>query len=227
MWSRLTREPGVLRLRNGLRYWIRPQASDRASITEILMLSPYSLPPNGSVVVDIGANIGAWSIPASRLAKVVYAVEPIAGNFDMLARNCELNEAANVIPIQLAISHTSGPAEMSVNGVMSSLVWCQPGKEMESVTTLSLDRLLDQYRIERVDFLKMDCEGAEWEILLNAPASLFERIGRMELEYHVVKGMQPKLLLDRLEGVGFRTSVSGDCSTGIIKAARPPGAGGV
>ena len=218
--SRFYRKPGVLRLRNGTRFWIRPRSSDRASITEIHLSQPYSFPQTKGLVIDIGANIGAFTIPASRRSRVVYAIEPIASNYQVLCQNCELNQAHNVISECIAISDEDGIAEISVNGVMSSLHWHHPGTEMQQVKTLTLETFLKDHGIDLIDFVKMDCEGAEWGILLKSSLALLSRIRHIELEYHSIEGRDPATLVDRLKEAGFIVSIAGNSSSGIIVAMR-------
>jgi len=107
---------------------------------------------------------------------------------------------------------------MSVNGVTSSLHRQDKGTDTEPVKTVSLESFLDQQRINRVDYLKMDCEGAEWDIILQSPQHVLARIMHIELEYHAIDGHpRPDALLDRLRASGFsKLSARG----GIIIADR-------
>jgi len=89
-FSRLDPLPGVLKLRNGIHFHIRPHSSDPASITDVNIFRSYSQPAPGSIVVDVGANIGAFSLLAGQTARKVYAVEPIQSNYDALCRNIQL-----------------------------------------------------------------------------------------------------------------------------------------
>jgi len=222
-WGRFSSRPGILRLRNGLQFWIRPQSSDRASITEVQMFHPYSDPRPGSVVVDIGANIGAFSLLASRTARRVYAVEPIPSNYEILCRNVQLNGAPPVTAMCAAISSENGFSTMSDDGVMSSLKWNRPDKAGATVRTITLKDFIQEHAIESVDFLKMDCEGAEWDILAQTDASVFGLIQHIEMEYHCMPGgPSPRLLVDRLSSVGFKsvTIRGGETETGIIVADR-------
>jgi hypothetical protein len=75
----------------------------------------------------------------------------------------------------------------------------------DQVDVLTLDELLDRLGIERVDFLKLDCEGAEYGILNTATDVLLQRIGCISLEFHDLKrpdatGLD---LVKRLKAAGF------------------------
>jgi len=71
-----------------------------------------------------------------------------------------------------------------------------------------------------VDYLKMDCEGAEWDILLNTPAQVLSRIRHIELEFHnIADTTDPKMLQAHLGRAGFTSDISGaDGFNGMITA---------
>jgi len=203
--SRFCRDDGRLVLRNGLQFMIRPQASDRSSITEAMILDVYGQVPEDAVVVDIGANIGAFSLLASRRAKVVYAVEPVRSKFEMLRHNVVLNQLNNVIIYPLALANCNGTVEIRDSGVMSSMYF-DATDEIEHVPAVTLETFFDDNDIERVDYLKMDCEGAEWDILLSTPPEILARIRHLELEFHRFrKDKHPQMLCNHLKSAGFES----------------------
>lgn len=114
---------------------------------------------SGKTVVDAGASIGVFSIFAFLLgAKRVYSFEPDASSYGMLERNVEINGASGVvIPVEKALGSSNGKA--SFNGPR--------GSSEADVTTL--DSFL---RGEKVDFIKMDIEGCEKDVLSGAAASI-------------------------------------------------------
>jgi FkbM family methyltransferase len=225
LWSRFSNKEGILVLRNGLRFWIRPHATDRAAITEVVVLGCYSPVPEGSVVLDVGANVGAFSLAASRRAAVVYALEPVGANYEMLRRNIELNKATNIVAERLAMSGENGVCEISVAGVFSSVHFRVANATVEQVPSVTLERFLEERGISQVDYLKMDCEGAEWDIVLNAPPSVLARIKHIEMEFHNVGAeTNPGMLQERLSLAGFRSTVSGgDRFNGALVATRQAG----
>jgi hypothetical protein len=143
--SRFEREEGVLELRNGLKFLIRPVTSDRASISEVSMLDCYNPVAKDSVVVDVGANIGAFALMASLRAQVVYALEPEQSNYDLLVRNIELNGASNVRPYRMALSNRNGTGLISNAGVGSSLYFKSASTKTEEVPTNTLQQFLTQH----------------------------------------------------------------------------------
>ena len=211
LFSRFSNREGILVLRNGLRFWIRPHATDRSAITEVAVLDAYSAVPAGAVVVDVGANIGAFSLAASRRAAIVYALEPVSANFEMLRRNVELNHASNMVIERLAMAGENGECEIAVAGVSSSMHYrVQDGASVERVPTITLDRFLDERGIEHVDYMKMDCEGSEWDIVLKARPDVLARIKHLEMEFHNLGNRtNPRMLQDHLSLAGFHTTFTG------------------
>ena len=163
------------------------------------------------LVVDIGANVGVFSLFAARRTRNrVIAVEPYGPNFQFLQANVERNNADNVSCLNLAIgdeigsvrlfhsSNDGGHLLFDHNAIEGRLT------EFSTVDATTLPSLLEENRVRRVNFLKLDCEGAEFPILLNAPRSTLERIDRIALEYHdEVTDHGHEELVDRLRSEGF------------------------
>ncbi len=104
------------------------------------------------VVIDGGANIGVFSILASRIAKKVISVEPSRSNFVMLQHNITLNNAKNVIPINAALTDKEGLVGFEGNGEVGHI--SDSGTEIRSTT-------IDSLALNEVSVLKLDIEGAE------------------------------------------------------------------
>ncbi len=225
LWSRFSDREGTLELRSGLRFLIRPHSTDRAAVTEVLVLGCYSEVPEGSIVLDVGANIGAFSLAASRRAAVVYAIEPVQANFEVLRRNIELNKASNIKAERLAMAAENGECEMAIAGVSSSMHYRSETAKIEKVTTITLERFLEERGILEVDYMKMDCEGSEWDIVLKTPPNVLARIKHIEMEFHNIGATtDPGMLQERLSLAGFRSSISGgDRFNGSLVATRQAG----
>lgn len=220
--SRLRDKEGILELRNGLRFRIRPGTTDRAAVSEVFLLHSYKPVPRGAIVIDVGANVGAFTLFGARTAKVVYALEPVTDNFEALRRNVEINDANNISLHRLAMAGENGEIQISVAGVESSIHFQTPGARLERVTTVTLERFLDEQRIAQVDYLKMDCEGAEWDILLKTAPAVLSRIRHIELEFHNIgNGTDPLMLQDHLASAGFEsTATDGNYFNGLLIASR-------
>jgi FkbM family methyltransferase len=127
----------------------------------------------GDVVLDIGANIGYYSLLASgRIGPEgkVYAFEPVPSTFDMLKRNITINQMENIIPVNVAVSDFFGtiaiyPASSQNSGMSSIIPHSDQCDEVIEVNTLRIDQYVLDQGVKRVDVVKIDVEGAEMMVL--------------------------------------------------------------
>jgi FkbM family methyltransferase len=121
----------------------------------------------GDVVVDVGSFVGEFSVAAAELASSVVAIEADARNYELLRRN--VDRFVNVEIIQAAVWNRSGnesfhlgadPTEHSLLGIDSG-----GEREQRTVYTKRLDEIASECGIDRIDYLKVDAEGAEPEVL--------------------------------------------------------------
>lgn len=168
----------------GMKFRIRNFSSDFTIFYEIFYSKSYTKDfsiPEDSIVLDIGAHIGLFSVMASRIAKKVYSFEPEPENFNLLLTNIRLNSIKNIEAINKAVSKKTGTAKLRI-GVDESE--CSLDKKGIDVATISLKDFFDTYNIKKIDFLKMDCEGSEYDILMSTPKEYLERIGKISMEVH-------------------------------------------
>lgn len=178
----------IFSFRNGLKVVLRAGTSDRNIINEQLISESY-VPDNfkikkGDTVVDIGAHIGTFSIFASINARRVYSFEPVFENFKILKNNIEINKIKNITPFNYGVFSSNGEQKMFLNknACMHSIYF---KSEMQTeIKTISLENILIDNKISKIDYLKMDCEGAEYEILLNCSKEIFHKIGKIVAECH-------------------------------------------
>jgi FkbM family methyltransferase len=129
----------------------------------------------GMTVVDVGANIGYYTLLASHLVGAqgrVYAFEPDARNFAYLERNIRANECTNVTAVNAAAAKSCGTATFVVDA-QGAEGWLAPDGSSQSATavvveTTSLDAYFSQVEGVRIDVIKMDIEGAEQSALEGA-----------------------------------------------------------
>lgn len=129
---------------------------------------------DGEVIVDVGANIGLFTLKASKEVgdngKVI-TFEPKKRNYDLLFRNIRINKCRNVIAINSALSDFNGKAPLYIKdvGLQNTLLpqiklqSSTIGTEVVDVRTLS--SVLKELNINYVDMLKIDAEGCELEVL--------------------------------------------------------------
>lgn len=184
----------LCKLNNGLRIKMRALGCD-FGIAHDIFLGTYTkffnTLPLGTVI-DIGASIGTFSLFAVKMgAKKVYSFEPEKENFFLLKENIRLNRYnSRIKPFRMAVDKTSGTADLNVAGnrVSHSLFsgWSENFgiTGTQKVRTISLEDIFKTNKIKHCDFLKMDCEGAEFGIFLSTPKRIFGKINRIVLEYH-------------------------------------------
>jgi FkbM family methyltransferase len=175
----------------------------------------------GDIVFDVGANIGAFTLFASiRGCGMVYAFEPIPANFELLMENVKANRLTRVKAINKAVQDRSRVAKMilfpnemegcrfpspNLDGAVSG------SADVISVNCISITEAMQLFSIDRIDFLKMDCEGEEFSILFSLEKAVLDGIRAIALEYHdnVGKGNVADLA-GYLTGVGFRACIKED-----------------
>jgi len=149
-----------------------------------------------NVVVDVGANIGWYSLLAARSGASVYAFEPEPVNFGYLQRSIEENGFKNVHAFPYAVWDRDGEAYLTIadsdNKGIHSMIR-EVGEQKVKVTCRKLDSLMSD---QVIDILKLDAEEAEPEVLLGAQQLI--RRGRiknilMEFTAHVWKGRESLL----------------------------------
>jgi FkbM family methyltransferase len=119
------------------------------------------------IVIDIGANIGAFSLLAAKKCRWVHAYEPVL--FDVLVKNIGLNVANNIVPHNIALGD-GNPVEIEWQG------------QKVTVPSMTLTQMIEQAG-GTCSFLKCDSEGSEWGI---QPEELLD-IHRIEIEFHRYK----------------------------------------
>lgn len=160
------------------------------------------------VIVDIGANIGYYTLLSSKIVGSngkVYAFEPDPLNYKVLTENIKLNELTNVVFEQKAVSDKNGQIELYLNkSDIGAHTIYKSKKAGKSVTVESIT--LDEYfkgREYPIDIVKMDVEGAEMAVLLGMKTILEKnRNIKIFAEFHApwIKraGISPEYFASRL-----------------------------
>ncbi len=163
------------------------------------------------VIIDIGAHYGYFSISASKKIlnqSVVYAIEASKDNFYHLCQNIQAAKVSNVIPLQMGISGvTSDRMLYNAKSWNNSLFadYLDQMQDGDIVNCLSLADFFNDQKIQNVDFFKIDCEGAEHEILQNADINTLRKIKTISMEIHDMShcGWSSDMTMDILIQAGF------------------------
>jgi FkbM family methyltransferase len=173
----------------------------------------------GDVVLDCGAHVGVFTHHAlARGASRIIAVEPEPVNAECFRRNFAREIAAGVVVlVPKGVWSSESTLELSVaanNSGMNSVVSDQGGSKIEIPVT-TVDRMLENLGVSRVDFIKMDIEGAEREALAGAANTL--------------KRFRPRLMLDsyhRPDELGVLRALVGKLHPGYARTCGPCEASG-
>jgi FkbM family methyltransferase len=177
------RDEMVLTFRKGLRFEV-PELIDLLILKETLLDDVYELSQvsnQARLIVDVGAGIGDFAIQAASMFPQawVIACEPNPESYSVLERNVRRNGLSNVDPRCVAVGSRStyvlGRRRWSAE---SSTVTAE-GLSVEVPAVPLYDLVADRV----VDLLKIDCEGAELDVLESLDGS-FDRVRRIAVEYH-------------------------------------------
>src|SRR5262245_40633976 len=211
------RRPLEVRLRGGLRFRIRTRM-DAWVLKETCLDRDYERDAaieDDWTVVDVGAAIGDFTVHAARLCPrgTVHAFEPLPDTFTRLDDHVRMNGVTNVQASQEAIASAEGTltlyTETGLTGQHRTAG--DPSKAAEAVFRVpatTLARAFAERGIARCDLLKIDCEGAEFEIVLGLDPDVLGRVSRIVLEYHDhVTTHTHEELVRYLEQQGFEVRV--------------------
>ena len=172
--------------------WIQHKMYFLGGYEEPELQAVKKLLKEGDVFIDAGANIGLFSLYASRWvgkSGMVISFEPLSVNYSSLTNHIQLNNLTNIKPEQLALGNKNGlvaivfdPDEKN-RGMAST---AQTGKGLkEKIRMVTLDAYLQGKNFNRIDFIKIDIEGQEYAALTGM--------------YNTLKKYKPALLIEVLE----------------------------
>ena len=170
-------------------------------------------------ILDVGANIGVTVQHFQPYAKRLLAIEPSPENFAALKKNKEFNKWDNVEVFNMALADQDGEMQLntlSSNRTCHSLVndYQQGGS---AVKTMRFDTFMEENKIDKVDFVKFDVEGAEDMILRSSGFNnVYDRISAIEVEFHYPTW---NLLVEHMIKLGF-TARRYDCDAIVVLFTR-------
>ena len=182
-------------------------------------------------VIDLGAHIGVFALIAASACPLgkVFAIEACQENYDLLQKNLTLNGMENTFSSHLAIASKAGKVEL----ILDEENWAhcirdnitpegpQPNQLVKAQT---LAQYLNVHGIDSVDYLKMNVEGAEYEILLKSQNDTLRKVKQFNIEFHPSGRWNGQLLEQRLRQLGFITNIElceNDNQKGWLNAYQP------
>jgi FkbM family methyltransferase len=202
--------------RSGVRIRLRPNTDDLRIVKSNFIKKNYTrdfVPiRKDSIVVDVGAHIGSFSVMIARNMHKVLAFEPEPNNYQMLKKNRDLNHLGNMSIFQMAVSGVSGCQDMFTHQTGSTADYSLYKREsthmkIGCVSIISLKDIMMKENLPQIDFLKMDCEGAEHDILRKIDFETASKIMGIAMEVHHVSPEFSINLPVRLIELGYEVKV--------------------
>ena len=189
----------ILETKSGLKIKIRKNSTDLMALTHVWLIGEYKRKnfeiKTDDVVIDVGGHIGLFTLYASQFCKTgsIFTFEPVKENFELLSENVSSNNLNHVKSFNLAVSNSSSSVTLYLNEDTAGHSMFSKSSQSITVNSISLKQIFDDNNIDRCDFLKLDCEGSEYEIIKNLPSEYFQKIQKMIIEYHMAD-TRPELL---------------------------------
>jgi FkbM family methyltransferase len=182
----------------------------------------------GEVVVDLGAHIGTFTVAAAKAVGhegVIIAVEPSASSLWLLRKNIEANGLSNVVVIPMGIWSAKASLNLYLSKDHAAYSFFGGTNDFEQVQVDTLDNILARVGVDRVDFIKMDIEGAEIEAIKGMEEALRKNDVNLAISsYHIVDGEKTyKRVISQLRGRGFGTTLHPGSEGEIVYASKKMG----
>jgi FkbM family methyltransferase len=203
---------------NKRKVFYRSSSSDMILIYEILLQSKYKseyfFPKevNPKVIFDIGGNVGITAIYLSRIFpnSKIYTFEPILDNFKILKKN--IQEYKNIEAFNIGLGSKNGEFKVYLSNDSENFggisFYPDPvGNNLESYISCEVNNINDVIKkigIDSIDLIKIDTEGAEYDILMGLDDNILRNTSWISGELH---GNQDFKLLNYLNKLGFSISV--------------------
>jgi len=186
----------VAKFRNGTKCIIRDK-SDLVVFLENFFLDSYTREKGfdikeNDLVIDVGGHVGYFTIYAAKKAKngKIITFEPSKESFIALKNNLKINNIQNVIIENVGVGAKSGTAILNVDtthSIGNSIFYSSKNSEKEDIRITTIPEIVKKYKIKSIDLLKLDCEGAEFEIILNLPSTILNTIKKISMEIHKIE----------------------------------------
>lgn len=212
--TRILKEDRVMCARSGSKMYVRSIFGPHFVVVhEMFARDDYQISSvklkSNPTVLDIGANIGAFSILVANRHKdaKIFSYEPEKNNMGMLLKNIKLGLFGDrIFPKPLAVSDVSGTKNFFLSSAEDSHSLLQEftgGSDTVEVKCTTIKDILNDNKIDFVDLLKLDIEGIEYDILYNLPEEIFSKIGYLVLEIHDRRGYQRADLIQFIKDKNF------------------------
>lgn len=214
-FKKIKNENVIFETKNHIKIKIRTNSTDIMQLATVWLAEDYKISGfeigKDDIIIDIGAHIGLFSLFVSQNCKngKIYCFEPILENYNLLLENIELNKKENIFPFNHAVSENSDDTKIYLNSDDSAHSILSSGKKFIQVKSITLKRIFDDNKIDNCNLLKLDCEGAEYEIINSVPNEYLLKINKLIIEYHFAtkKVEIYNNLIKKLNNLSFKTKI--------------------
>ncbi len=175
---------------------------------------PQFKPSPDPTIIDVGAHIGTFSILSSlKIPEArVFAIEASEESYRVLEKNVTENGLSNIEAIHAAASPVNEKIKLfhsAETGNWGHSITTQLSNSFEEVDGITISQIIENYNLDKIDLIKFNCEGAEFDILMKLNEASLLRIGCGIVLYHEDLNMNYKIqdLADRLRSCGFHTKI--------------------
>lgn len=214
VYFKLTKkETIVLETKNNIKLKIRINSTDFMALTNIWVIEEYAKEgfdiKNDDIIIDIGGHIGLFSIYASQKCKSgkIFTFEPVIDNFKILRENIETNKNKNIFPENIAISNKNSKVTIFLSDDDAGHGMYSKSSNSITINAINLEEIFLKNNLKKCDFLKIDAEGAEFDILENISEDMLKTISKIVIEYHIFEDNSIKRLeniMEKFEKNGFK-----------------------
>jgi len=179
-------------------------------------IKPFRMECSGEyTIIDVGANIGFFSLFAYERfpSAKIFSFEPVPNNFEKLKHHVLKNGCDRIHCYLQAVAKENGKntiwvdptQEITTNASIRHNI--KQGQQLE-IETISLTGIFNRLKMTSCDLLKLDCEGAEFEIVYETPVDVLKNVKRLAIEVHQTQIFPRNNLKDLrsyLDNLGFST----------------------
>ena len=180
----------VLKIKSGMKVKIRTTSTDLDTFSLIWLIKEYDRHGftigKHDTIIDVGAHIGIFSLYASQFCTngKIFCYEPSAENYRLLQDNLLQIQIVNVFANNIAVSNSNDTVNLYINPDNTAHSIYDSTSKSIHVKSQTLQNIFDINNIQSCDYLKLDCEGAEYEIIESLPDDYFRKIKQIYIEYH-------------------------------------------
>lgn len=194
---------------------LRTNSTDLMALTNVWLTKEYARSGfeimKDDLIIDIGAHIGLFALLASKKCKTgkIFCFEPVMENYKVLLKNLHDNHISNVHPFNIAVSNHEQKIKIYLSSDQAGHSIYAESISFLEVQSTTLKKIMDENKIEKCNFLKIDCEGAEYGIIESTPDQYLHRIDKIIIEYHFASSKSESLikLLKKLESNSFKVEL--------------------